>query len=351
VSPHPPRPALLAFVRSLPPEGAGFFRHLLSCRRCRRAALASLSSLETPELPGEGSAAGPAVDYDAVFARLEAAQPAAVAGVERERREAERLAGELAAMPEAGREPWLAGLPSFPAWAVADSLLCRAYREAFHDPAAGAGLAGLALSLAERLVAAGPGAAAGAPAGTGLLAHAWATVGHVRRLAADLDGAEAAFREAARHLPEPLDAPDRATYCRDLALLRRDQGANDEALALFRRAAALFQEVRDLPGESAVLRLEGWLRLEEGDLEPAHACFSQAASAAVGHPAGQAEARFGIAFCLAEMNQRTAARREIEQARRLAAGVPAAAPLFARLEARVRLCLGEPTSTSPGGSA
>jgi|HubBroStandDraft_3_1064219.scaffolds.fasta_scaffold22438_3 transcriptional regulator with XRE-family HTH domain len=153
---------------------------------------------------------------------------------DRERQRAAELWTELAAMTPAERRLKIERFPEAQTWAVAERL-CAESERAAADVAERAGeLAALALRVAQ-LAAGPPGWQAR------LQGYAWGFVGNARRVASDLQGADAAFVEAWRlwHAGGESDPARVLAEWRLLDLeasLRRGQRRFAEALRLLDRA-------------------------------------------------------------------------------------------------------------------
>jgi len=79
-----------------------------------------------------------------------------------------------------------------------------------------------------------------------------------------MKGAEAAFGAALEATEEVhVGAPERALYCHQLALLRRDQGRVDEALGLLARAAEIHRGLGELAELGEVLAEKGRTLVDE----------------------------------------------------------------------------------------
>jgi hypothetical protein len=135
---------------------------------------------------------GPAID--AVLAEI---RPR-IQSAEQEWAEAPTLLGELLRHTLARRELLVRNSRRFQSLALCGLLLARSHQESAVTPWQGERLAALALALADSLDADWYGDWALADA----RARCWMQIGSARRLAADLPGAERAFRAAEAHLSQ-----------------------------------------------------------------------------------------------------------------------------------------------------
>ncbi len=122
----------------------------------------------------------------------------------------------------------------------------------------------------------------------------------VRRLEGRLDAAEEALGAIPAQLADCHDLFERARLCRELGLLRRDQGRFEEALALLARACRLFARIEDRRREAEVQLERAELELEV--FEPAEALEGYLAVARSAPldlaPHLRARAVRGAAWCL-----------------------------------------------------
>jgi len=165
------------------------------------------------------------------------------------------------------------------------------------------------------------------------------------RRAGHFSAAESELRILARGLAgEPAAGPERAVYCRYLALLRADQGWHDEALALLQRASSLFQEWGEPVAAGESLAERAWLARDGGDLVGALDDFERALPLL--YDAGWTRAAIrtchGLALIASELGDAERAEATIAGARALYEEVPAAERLrFLVVEARVAENLGQ----------
>jgi hypothetical protein len=190
--------------------------------------------------------------------RLSPALAAALARrrlIEQDRRLAPALLAELRALPPSERES-MAAAPRFRSVALVELLVAESLAAAAPD------LAVLALRIAGRL----DPSAVGAAQVEHLSAASWAAFADARRRAGNLVAAERAFECAARHLASDPDPLEEASFCRLLALFRRDRGELGAALAAQWRAVRLLlafappRAVRSALAELAALLTGAWTR-------------------------------------------------------------------------------------------
>jgi hypothetical protein len=230
VQSHPSREELQRFVLGdLSPAGTSrVLKHLVpGCDRCR-AVTAELWSIGAP--PEEGT-----VDYQPVLDRAFSVARRARAELESGRCEAERLSAELEGLPPERRREAALSDPRYRNWALCELLLERS-----HGEAAGPERAEVAVAVAQGL------AGERSLVAEDLLARAWGVLADVRRLAADLAGAEQALRSAREHLAGGTGC--RLGKARLLAIeaaLREAQGRSGEAARLGRRSLALYRRAGD----------------------------------------------------------------------------------------------------------
>jgi tetratricopeptide (TPR) repeat protein len=270
-------------------------RHLLLCELCRNRAitdrlLAEDETWEESPPPETQRTARRAIEV--LEERLE------VAWEDRER--AEELCVRILAEPRARQMLRASTDEGLASPAVADRLLALAEARCGSDPRQAEHLADLVAKIAERLPRPWSGLEREA-----LLAQRGTVAGEARRVQGDFAGAEVAFQEAYRHLELlPWGVPERAEYCRRLALLRRDQGRAEEATALIGRAADLFGSLPDVAQRARCLIDLGWMLLDEVEPQAALPAFEEAA-ASFRSPERFAEwlsARHGLAVCYADLH-------------------------------------------------
>jgi tetratricopeptide (TPR) repeat protein len=147
-------------------------------------------------------------------------------------------------------------------------------------------------------------------------AGAWCVVGLACHLGSNPEAAEGAYLEAARLYTGAGHRIERGTLCFLLGKLRHDTLRHDEALALLGRAVAIFGETAGEEDEAEVR--EAWLssllgigkiHLEEGDPYQALPALvlARQRSREGGDPAACAEADLCLAWCYADLGQRSQA--------------------------------------------
>ena len=242
-------------------ESLAVIEHVLQCSACQRRTRELLHAQPTPllqkvvRLDWHSAPAdyGVTLDRAAVFAqRLKMAH-------DWERAEAETLLAELLEHP-GGRRQWIVrNHPRFQTWGLFEQLLERGQEQNFEDPAAGEGLALLALEITDRLEGFSDERL------EDLRSRAWASVANARRVRSDLRGAEEAFAIAfsllARGTGEPME---RAVLLDLKASLLRAQRRFAGALQLLARAIRIFRQLgekhragRSLINMSIVYRYAG----------------------------------------------------------------------------------------------
>jgi len=275
-----------------------------------------------PEEPG----------YEALWSRLEASLPRLLAARETERRETERLFVERVSASPAERRTALADA-RFHRLALVDRLLDGARSALPSAPAAAEELATLGTALSERLAD-----AAEAMEGR---ARAACSIAHARRIAGDLAGAEQALSAATLYA---VGADEQAELCRALALLRWEQGRQDEAAALLERAAELWAEEGVVHEVEACRLLRALLMVDAGHAREAVGILRDSLPLST-DPVLTVCGGLALALGLAEQGQAERARRQRAESERLApTGLPHYPPthLFAlRLEGEIALSLGE----------
>lgn len=178
----------------------------------------------------------------------------------------ERLRGiglwaSLEKRPQEVRLVLLRSDPRFQTWGFFERLLEKCRQAAFVDPIQSVDLAHLALSVIESMETGGrsPALADGRSRALGLL-------GNAKRLAADFQGSEQAFRDAHAALSEGTRDPrEEANLLCLQASLWRDLGEFDEAVAILDQAIAIYRGLGEphLEGR-ALLKLADSL----GHIEP-----------------------------------------------------------------------------------
>ncbi len=158
----------------------------------------------------------------------------------REREGAPRLYAELVQHPIERNTLRVRNCPRFHTWGFCEHLLERSRELNFQDPAAGEGLALLAIEVLDHL----DPSLYGAESLEDLRARAWSYVGNSRRVQGDLQGAEEAFAFALSFLRMGTGEPMEKAMILDLkASLLTRQRRFSNAQSLLRRAAAIFLEL------------------------------------------------------------------------------------------------------------
>jgi hypothetical protein len=150
-----------------------------------------------------------------------------------------------------------------------------------------------------------------------------ARLGEALRLQDDVQEAEAAVGAALAATEEVhVGAPERALYCHQLALMRRDQGRVDEALGLLARAAEIHRGLGELPELGEVLAEKGRILVDE-DARAALSPLQLAGELIPGvtRPWPAARACQALALGYAEIGEPEAAARMLEASRALGAHV------------------------------
>lgn len=219
-------------------ESLAVIEHVLQCAACQRRTRELLHAQPAPLLQNvvrlDGHA-GPA-DYGATLDRAAAFAQRLKMAHDWERAEAESLFAELLEHP-GGRRQWIVrNHPRFQTWGLFERLLERGQEQNFEDPAAGEGLALLALEITDRLEGFSEERL------EDFRARAWASVANARRVRFDLRGAEEAFAIAFCHLARGAGEPMERAVLLDLkASLLRAQRRFAGALQLLARAIRIFR--------------------------------------------------------------------------------------------------------------
>jgi tetratricopeptide (TPR) repeat protein len=229
--------------------GTLLLRHLATCPLCQ-ARLAHLplatslltgvvhgsagSNIVAPSQPAIQQAA--AADYSSAIDKSELHYLERAHVLQQERAEAPALFGELLAVQSEKRKLILANASRFKTWGVYELLLERSW-ELRASRKESEELAWLAIELSAHLDATyyHPQLI------EDLRARAWSYIANIRRLAADLVGAEEAFARAYVHLKSGTREPlERAQFLDLKASLRAAQRRFHEAIRLLRRSANIF---------------------------------------------------------------------------------------------------------------
>jgi tetratricopeptide (TPR) repeat protein len=235
---HPKPEVLRGLIQLLPETRARLLHHVRSCPFCREA----LDRRPARERGGVLSwrpsikAVGRAIDgvLSGFRARIQAAA--------REQAEAPVLLAALLGQRPERREILARNSRRFRSLALCGLLVERGHEASVDAPGEAERLATLALVLVD-----------GLDAGWYTLrvladtrGRCWMVIGNARRVAADLAGAEEAFRRAAAALRQGTGDPmERAQLLVCRAFLRQAQQRPDEAAALFRRTVAIFLSAGD----------------------------------------------------------------------------------------------------------
>jgi tetratricopeptide (TPR) repeat protein len=251
---HPSDLMLEEILLSLRGEKHRLFRHLASCPSCRsRVAgvsgrfscltdlLKDLSgALSTGALrlsrPSPGGPDDPA-DYGPAIERSEQKYLERARELHRERAEAPGLLADLLAHNQERRILLLANSSRYQTWGLLERLLDQGWECRGSSRVEAKELVGLAIHLAPQLDT----SYYQREIIEDLQARAWSYMANLRRLAADLDGAEEAFQIAYAHLKSGTREPlERALFLDLKASLRGTQQRSTEAQRLLHRAIDLF---------------------------------------------------------------------------------------------------------------
>lgn len=222
-------------------EPLAVLNHVLGCSACQRRTRELLHARPAPfarrVVRLDGWTEAPA-DYGKALERGTACALSLQSAYDWERAEAAGLLAELLEHPP-GRRQWIVrNHPRFQTWGLFDLLLKRSHEQNFQDPAAGEGLALLALEITEKLEGFGEERL------EDFRARSWARVANARRVRSDLRGAEEAFAIAFSHLSRGAGEPmERATLLDLKASLLRAQRRFDEAIRLLSRAIRIFRQL------------------------------------------------------------------------------------------------------------
>ena len=225
----------------------------------------------------------------------------------------------LMALPPAEWQEYVLADERLQTLALADRLL-QANQDA--DPATGQAVAELLFDFLPCLDA----SRYGAETLMGREASAWFLWADAKRRQGDPAAAERGFGKAAGRLAgHPLDAWERAVYCRGRAVLCRERGADDDALALLQRAAELFRQWGERKAAADVLCEAAELWLRAPDPETAIALFEEAADLladAPEWPAARIRAWQGVALCQVQLGEQEQAAETLGRAQALYAQLP-----------------------------
>jgi len=251
---HPSDSMLEEILLSLHGEKHRLFSHLASCPSCRSrvGAMSGKFSCLTDLLKGLSGAlstgglrlsrsgpGGPAdsADYGPAIARSEKKYLERARELHRERTEAPGLLADLLAHNQERRMLLLANSSRYQTWGLLERMLDESWECRGSSRVQARELVGLAIHLApyldtsyyQREIV------------EDLQARAWSYMANLRRIAADLDGAEEAFQVAYTHLKSGTREPLERAFFLDLkASLRGAQQRSPEAQKLLRRAIDIF---------------------------------------------------------------------------------------------------------------
>lgn len=215
--------------------------------------------------------------------------------------ESRTLLSELRAQPPDLLRALLEDDPRYQSLALAQRALAESRAASPEDSGDSTALARLALEILAIL----PPAHYGERTLEDLRARAWSCLGEARRLAGDLNGAEAAFQEAARRLAGTLDPGEEARSLALLMALRRDQGRLPEARELLDQATAIYEEIGETERAARLLLEWGGRQLERGAAQEGLEPLERAV--ALLDPTSETRtalcARLTLAFCLVDLGR------------------------------------------------
>jgi tetratricopeptide (TPR) repeat protein len=243
-------------------------RHLAACPRCRfRVAGLSNHACQKhglsdelgfpthPELSrsqvSRSSFAGHGIDYTAIIENSERRYLSRATDLQEERIRAPALVSELLQVAPEKRNLLVANSARFQTWGVFELLLEGSWELRTSNRTRSEELARLAIQLSDYL----DSSYYMTELIEDLRARAWTYVANLRRIAADLEGAETALAVAYRHLIQGTHEPfERALFLDLKGSLRHNQRRFPEAIRLIRRAVAIFlqQEDQHRAGKSLV---------------------------------------------------------------------------------------------------
>jgi tetratricopeptide (TPR) repeat protein len=229
-------------------------RHLASCCHCRTR-LGHLSgkhrARQTSARPmgvaltvrAAGLSNRPSdFDYGPAIERSERRYLERVQALNQERAEAPALISELLAVPSEKRRLLLANSSRLQTWGVYELLIERSWGLRAVRRTESEDLAKLALELSGHL----DSSYYSAELIEDLRARAWAYIANLRRIAADLEGAEQAFQISYTHLKRGTREPiERAVFLDLKASLRGAQRQFHDAIRLLRRVVTIFLHAGD----------------------------------------------------------------------------------------------------------
>jgi tetratricopeptide (TPR) repeat protein len=227
--------------------------HLAVCARCRArvgglasSACYGQSKAVEPVRPGthvsrlstgRGAVAGDGVDYGAIIEKSEHKYRERAHALQEERADASALVAELVLVPAEKRTLLIANSARFQTWGVLELLLENSWELRRSNRAQAEELARLAVLLSDYLDT----SYYRSELIDDLRARAWSYISNLRRIAADLEGAETALSMAYEHLKRGTREPlERALFLDLKASLRHCQRRFPESTRLLRRSVAIF---------------------------------------------------------------------------------------------------------------
>jgi tetratricopeptide (TPR) repeat protein len=235
---HPKPEVLRGLIQLLPETRARLLHHVQACPSCREALAGRRPRERGGLLSWRPSTKAVARAVDGVLSGFRSRIQAAA----RERAEAPVLLAVLLGQRPERREILARNSRRFRSLALCGLLVERGHEASVDAPGEAERLAALALALVDGLDAGWytPRVLADTRG------RCWMVIGNARRVAADLAGAEEAFRRAAAALRQGTGDPmERAQLLVYRAFLRQAQQRPDQAAALFRRTVAIFLSAGD----------------------------------------------------------------------------------------------------------
>jgi tetratricopeptide (TPR) repeat protein len=212
-------------------------------------------------------------DYGPAIERSERRYLERVQALNQERAEAPALISELLAVPSEKRRLLLANSSRLQTWGVYELLLERSWGLRAVRRTESEDLAKLALELSGHL----DSSYYSAELIEDLRARAWAYIANLRRIAADLEGAEQAFQISYTHLKRGTREPvERAVFLDLKSSLRTAQQQFQDAARLLRRAVTIFLHNGDEHRAGKSLVNLGALYSYAGQIEEALPLLQQA---------------------------------------------------------------------------
>ncbi|HEY0554994.1 MAG TPA: hypothetical protein VGG20_12060 [Thermoanaerobaculia bacterium] len=235
---HPKPEVLSRLIQLLPETRARLLHHVQACPPCREGLAGRRPGDRGGVLSWRPSARAVGRAIDGVLSSFRSRIQAAA----RERAEAPGLLAALLGQRPERREILARNSRRFRSLALCGLLVERGHEASVDAPGEAARLAALALALVDALDAGWytPKVLADTRG------RCWMVAGNARRVAADLAGAEEAFRQAAAALRQGTGDPmEKAQLLVYRAFLRQAQQRPDEAAVLFRRTVAIFLSAGD----------------------------------------------------------------------------------------------------------